>query len=56
MPSATITSIALLAENNEPDIVTELWLNSAGEAYLKLEEEGKVKRLTEVFNPGGVEG
>jgi glycine betaine/proline transport system substrate-binding protein len=56
VPSATITSIASLAENNEPDIVTELWLNSAGEAYLKLETEGKVKRLTEVFNPGGVDG
>ncbi len=56
VPSATVTSIASLAENNEPDIVTELWLNSAGEAYRKLENEGKVARLTEVFNPGGVEG
>ena len=56
VPSATITSVASLAENNEPDIVTELWLNSAGEAYLKLENEGKVSRLTEVFNPGGLEG
>ena len=56
VPSATVTSVASLAENNEPDIVTELWLNSAGQAYLKLEEEGRVSRLTEVFNPGGVEG
>ncbi|MCP5087784.1 MAG: ABC transporter substrate-binding protein [Rhodobacteraceae bacterium] len=56
VPSATVTSVASLAENAEPDIVTELWLNSAGEAYRKLEEEGKVERLTEVFNPGGVEG
>ena len=56
VPSATITSVASLAENNEPDIVTELWLNSAGEAYKKLEAEGKVLRLTEVFDPGGVEG
>lgn len=56
IPSATLTSVTSLAENNEPDIVTELWLNSAGEAYKKLEDEGKVVRLAEVFNPGGVEG
>lgn len=56
VPSATVPSVASLAENNEPDIVTELWLNSAGEAYLSLEEEGNVVRLTEVLAPGGVEG
>ncbi len=56
VPSATTTSVASLAENGEPDIVTELWLNSTGEVYSKLEDEGKVTRLTEVFNPGGVEG
>ncbi|OED44824.1 glycine/betaine ABC transporter substrate-binding protein [Chromatiales bacterium (ex Bugula neritina AB1)] len=56
VPSATMTSVASLAENGEPDIVTELWLNSTGDVYQKLEAEGKVKRLTEVFNPGGVEG
>jgi len=56
VPSATVTSVASLAENGEPDIVTELWQNSAGEAYKKLEAEGKVMKLTEVFNPGGLEG
>jgi glycine betaine/proline transport system substrate-binding protein len=56
VPSATVPAVASLAENAEPDVVTELWLNSAGEAYLKLEESGAVERLTEVFNPGGVEG
>ena len=56
VPSATTTSVASLAENGEPDIVTELWLNSTGDVYEGLEAEGKVKRLTEVFNPGGVEG
>lgn len=56
VPSATVTSVASLSENAEPDIVTELWLNSAGEAYRKLEDAGNVVRLTEVFNPGGVEG
>jgi len=56
VPSATTTSVASLAENGQPDIVTELWLNSAGAIYDKLEDEGKVTRLAEVFDPGGVEG
>ncbi len=56
VPSATTTSVASLAENSEPDIVTELWLNSTGDVYAKLEAEGKVSRLAEVIAPGGVEG
>lgn len=56
VPSATTTSVASLAENGQPDIVTELWLNSTGDVYAKLEAEGKVDRLTGVFDPGGVEG
>ncbi|MCK8462680.1 ABC transporter substrate-binding protein [Aliiroseovarius sp. S1339] len=56
VPSATVTAVASLSENQEPDIVTELWLNSTGEAYAKLRDEGKVKQLADVFNPGGVEG
>lgn len=56
VPSATTTSVASLAENSEPDIVTELWLNSTGEVFTQLEDEGKVTRLADVFNPGGVEG
>ena len=56
VPSATTTSVASLAETGEPDIVTELWLNSTGDVYAKLEAEGKVDRLTGVFDPGGVEG
>jgi glycine betaine/proline transport system substrate-binding protein len=56
VPSATTTAVASLAENGEPDIVTELWLNSSGEVYKKLEAEGKVERLTDVLAPGGVEG
>ncbi len=56
VPSATTTSVASLAENGEPDIVTELWLNSTGDVYAKLEEEGKVARLTDVIDPGGLEG
>ena len=56
VPSATTTSVASLAENGEPDIVTKLWLNSTGDVYAKLEAEGKVSRLADVFAPGGVEG
>lgn len=56
VPSATMTSVASLAENGEPDIVTELWLNSTGDVFSKMEADGKVTRLTEVLNPGGVEG
>lgn len=56
VPSATTTSVASLAENGEPDIVTELWLNSTGAVYAELEAEGKVMRLADVFDPGGVEG
>lgn len=56
VPSDTVPAVTSVAENGEPDIVTELWLNSAGEAYLKLEEEGKVERLGKVLDPGGLEG
>ena len=54
--SDTIPAITSVAENGEPDVVTNLWLNSAGDAYTKLEEGGSIKRLTSVLEPGGVEG
>jgi len=56
VPSDTVPAVTSVAENGEPDIITELWLNSAGEAYLKLEEQGKVERVSRVLDPGGVEG
>ncbi|MGO1748959.1 MAG: ABC transporter substrate-binding protein [Marinobacter sp.] len=56
VPSDTVPAVTSVAENGEPDIVTELWLNSAGDAYLRLEEEGKIERLGKVLDPGGVEG
>ena len=56
VPSDTIPALASLSENNEPDIVTELWVNSAGEAYDKLKKDGKIKDLVKVLQPGGVEG
>lgn len=56
VPSDTVPAIASVAENGEPDVITNFWLNSAGDAYDKLEEQGKVERLTSVLEPGGVEG
>lgn len=54
VPSATTTAITSLAENNEPDVVPELWVNSAP-LYFKLAEEGKVIKATDVFSDGGQE-
>ena len=56
VPSDTVPAITSVSENGEPDVVTNLWLNSAGEAYDKLENNGTMKRLTSVLEPGGVEG
>lgn len=56
VPSDTVPVITSVAENGEPDIITELWFNSAGEAYERLEAEGKVVRAGKVLDPGGVEG
>lgn len=55
VPSDTIPALTSLAENNEPDIVTELWVNSAGNAYEKLKEDGVIQDMTEVLQPGGLE-
>lgn len=56
IPSDTVPAVASVAENNEPDIVTELWLNSVGDVYHRLEEQGRIVRLGAVLDPGGVEG
>ncbi len=54
VPSATTTAVTSLAENNEPDIVPELWVNSAP-LFNQLEDEGKVIRAANVISDGGVE-
>ena len=54
--SDTIPAITSVAENGEPDVVTDLWLNSAGAAYARLEEAGTMVTLANVLDPGGVEG
>ncbi|MEH6648256.1 ABC transporter substrate-binding protein [Sulfitobacter sp.] len=56
VPSDTTPAMTSLSENNEPDIVTELWINSAGDAYKKLKADGKIEELGSVLEPGGVEG
>lgn len=56
VPSDTVPAVTSVAENGEPDIVTELWLNSTGEVYNRLEEEGRIQSLGKVLEPGGVEG
>jgi glycine betaine/proline transport system substrate-binding protein len=54
VPSATTTAITSLAENNEPDVVPELWVNSAP-AYFRLETEGRLVKAADVFAEGGSE-
>src|SRR5690606_24433554 len=56
IPSDTTPAVTSLAENNEPDIVPELWPNSAGAAYDKLKDGGQIVELTSVLDPGGIEG
>ncbi|MEQ8589358.1 MAG: ABC transporter substrate-binding protein [Thalassobaculaceae bacterium] len=56
VPSDTVPAVTSVAENGEPDIVTELWLNSTGDAYARLESQGKIERVAKVLTPGGVEG
>ncbi|EPX86825.1 ABC transporter substrate-binding protein [Salipiger mucosus] len=56
VPSDTVPAVTSVAENGEPDIVTELWTNSTGEVYQRLKDEGRITELGEVLSPGGVEG
>ena len=54
VPSATTTAVTSLAENNEPDVIPELWPNGAP-AYFRLEEEGRVVKASDAFSAGGTE-
>ncbi|PAV25587.1 glycine betaine/proline transport system substrate-binding protein [Tamilnaduibacter salinus] len=56
VPSDTVPAVTSVAENGEPDIVTELWVNSTGEVYERLKSQGKIEELGKVLRPGGVEG
>ncbi len=55
VPSSTVPSVASVAETGKPDILTELWVNTAPQ-YADLEKEGKLIGLTKVLSDGGVEG
>jgi glycine betaine/proline transport system substrate-binding protein len=55
VPSDTVPAVTSVAETGEPDIVTEVWVNSAA-LYPKLVEQGKVETLTKVLSDGGEEG
>ena len=50
----TVPAATSLAEKGEPDIATEMWVNSAP-VYQKLEAEGKVKTVGNVLSDGGAE-
>ena len=54
VPSDTVPAATSLAENGEPDIATEMWINSAP-VYQKLEAEGKVRTISNVLSDGGAE-
>ena len=54
--SDTVPAVTSVAENGEPDIVTELWLNSTGDGYEELKAQGKIVEAGPVLEPGGVEG
>nr|WP_110814198.1 ABC transporter substrate-binding protein [Pseudoroseicyclus aestuarii] len=55
VPSDTIPALTSLSENGDPDIVTELWVNSAGAVYDRLKADGVITDLAEVLEPGGIE-
>ncbi|ANT62122.1 glycine/betaine ABC transporter substrate-binding protein [Salipiger sp. CCB-MM3] len=56
VPSDTIPAMTSVAENGDPDIVTELWINGAGAAYDRLTGEGNLIELGSVLEPGGIDG
>lgn len=54
VPTNNLPALTSIAETGRPDIVTELWVNSAP-VYYQLEAEGKVRPLTDVLSDGGIE-
>ncbi len=55
VPTDTIPAVTSLAENGQPDIVPEVWRNSAP-VYGELESAGKVITASSIFANGGEEG
>ena len=54
VPSSTVPALTSLAETGEPDILTEVWVNSTP-VYESLLAEGKLVELGNVLSDGGVE-
>ena len=55
VPTDTVPAVTSLAENGQPDILPEVWKNSAT-IYDELEASGKVITASNVFANGGEEG
>lgn len=55
VPTDTVPAVTSLAENGQPDVVPEVWVNSAT-VYKDLEADGKVITVASVFEQGGEEG
>ena len=55
VPTSVLPAVTSMAEKGEPDIVTELWVNSAP-AYASLEAAGKVKTVADVLSDGAIGG
>ncbi|NSY40906.1 ABC transporter substrate-binding protein [Leisingera sp. ANG59] len=54
VPSSTTPAMTSMAETGEPDILTELWVNSSP-IYSELRDSGKLVELADVLSDGGVE-
>ena len=55
VPSSTNPALTSVAETGTPDILTELWINTAP-AYAELRDAGRIVELAQVLSDGGVEG
>ena len=55
VPTDTVPAVTSLAENGQPDVVPEVWVNSAP-VYPELVEKGAVITASKVFASGGEEG
>lgn len=55
VPTDTVPAMTSVAETGEPDILTEVWVNSAP-TYPDLEAEGRITTVANVLSDGGVEG
>lgn len=54
VPSSTTPAMTSIAETGEPDILTELWVNSSP-VYEELRDSGQLVELADVLSDGGVE-